>query len=77
MTKAISIKDKLPSHIDANREGLCWWWRVDRDGIEASWELLQWDFDPISYNRLAGYFLYTHWASFHSLPLPPGTGEEN
>jgi len=67
-----SITKGLPKLSDANREGLCWWWRTDADNskTEGQWELLQFDFAVFSYNSRCDWYKYTHWAPYWAIPNP-------
>jgi hypothetical protein len=57
----VSVLDRLPLLIDADKDGLCWWWRTDGTGVEGLWEKLQHDTDIKNYNLSGRIYKYTHW----------------
>lgn len=57
----VSVLDRLPHLIDADEDGLCWWWRTDGTGVEGLWEKLQHDTDIKNYNLSGRIYKYTHW----------------
>jgi hypothetical protein len=57
----VSVLDRLPLLIDADKDRLCWWWRTDGTGVEGLWEKLQHDTDIKNYNLSGRIYKYTHW----------------
>lgn len=57
----VSVLDRPPLLIDADKDGLCWWWRTDGTGVEGLWEKLQHDTDFKNYNLSGRIYKYTHW----------------
>lgn len=57
----VSVLDRPPNFTDADKDGLCWWWRTDGTGVEGLWEKLQYDSNMRKYNLSDGIHKYTHW----------------
>jgi len=68
----VPVSERLPSPVDCDDEGYCWWWRTDEVG--EWWEFLYLR-DARDHNRRCGLAQYTHWLPYHAIPNLPNPND--